>query len=90
MNQLNDGQRHTVDNIEASRIAFLVEESDVGTAVPSYLGQSEYTFQPDDVNRLVEVVMEKSPGAMCWYFGSIFKDLRQQYPDPKPYISLQG
>lgn len=88
MNQLNDGQRHTVDNIEAIRIAFLVEESDVGNTVPLYLGQTDYTFQPDDVNRLVEVVMEKSAGYQSWYFGSIFSDLRKQYPDSKPYIQV--
>lgn len=88
MNQLNDGQRHVIDNLEATRIAFLVEEDDVGQTVPSYLGQSDYTFQPDDVGRLVEVVMEKSPGFQAWGFGSVFADLRKQYPDPKPYIPL--
>lgn len=88
MNQLNDGQRHVIDNLEAIRIAFLVEESDVGQSVPQYLGQTDYTFQPDDVGRLVEVVMEKSPGFQAWGFGSVFADLRKQYPDPKPYIPL--
>lgn len=88
MNQLNDGRRHNCDNIEATRIAFLVEESDVGQSVPQYLGQTEYTFQADDVGRLIEVVMEKSPGFQAWGFGSVFMDLREKYPDPKPYIPL--
>lgn len=88
MNQLNDGRRHEIDNIEATRIAFLVEESDVGQSVPQYLGQTEYTFQADDVGRLVEVVMEKSPGFQAWGFGSVFADLRKQYPESKPYIPL--
>lgn len=86
MHQLNEGRRHEVDNLEAQRTAFLVEETDIGTSVPQYLGQSEYVIQPDDVGRLVEVVTEKSPGYMSWVFGSIFKDLREAYPDPKPYV----
>lgn len=88
MKQLNDGQRHVIDNIEATRIAFLVEESDVSQSVPQYLGQTDYTFQSDDIGRLVEVTMEKSPGFQSWNFGSVFADLRKKYPDPKPYIPL--
>lgn len=86
MNQLNDGQRHEVDEYPATRIAFLVEETDVGIEQGQYLGQHNYTFEPKDVGRLVEVVMEKSPGFVSWQFGSIFRDLRDKYPDPFPYI----
>lgn len=86
MKQLNEGRRHEVDNIEASRTAFLVEESDVGTSVPQFHGVREYTFMADDVGRLVEVVTDKSPGFMSWGFGSIFKDLRQAHPETKPYV----
>lgn len=88
MIQVNEGRRHVVDNVDALRTAFLVETSDVGTGVPQYLGQSGYTFQSDDVGRLVEVITDKSPGFMSWKFGSIFKDLREAYPDPKPYVVL--
>lgn len=86
MNQLNQGQQHFCDNLEALRTAFLVESSDVGLSVPQYLGQREYTFQESDVGRLVEVVTDKSPGFMSWSFGSIFKDLREAYPNKQPYV----
>ena len=86
MIQVNEGLRHEVDNLDALRTAFLVETSDVGTSVPMYLGQSDYTFQADDVGRLLEVVTDKSPGFMSWAFGSIFKDLREAYPESKPYV----
>ena len=85
MIQINDGQRFVTDPLEATRIAFLVEESDVGTSFGSYLGQQDYTFSKDDVGRLGEIVMEMSPGFVSWRFGSIFCDLRKKYPDKTPY-----
>jgi hypothetical protein len=86
MKQLNQGQRFTTDPLEAIRTAFHVEQSDVGLTQGMYLGQHDYTFQADDVGRLVEVVQDMSPGFLSWGFGSVFADLRQQYPDPKPYV----
>lgn len=85
MKKLNEGQRFVTDPIEAKRTAYLVEVADVGKEVPGYLGQSTYTLTESDVGRLVEVVINYSPGFVSWRFGSIFCDLRKQYPDPKPY-----
>lgn len=85
MHQLNDGREHTVDEYPTRRIAFLVEEQDVGLVQDSYLGQESYTFKPEDVGRLLEVVVDKSPGFISWGFSSIFADLREKYPDPFPY-----
>lgn len=89
MNQLNDGRRHEVDAYPATRIAFLVEDADVGLVQESYLGQHNYTFKQQDVGRLVEVIVDKSPGFVSWGFGSVFGDLRQQYPDPFPYVKVE-
>ena len=89
MNQLNDGDRYMTDPLDCKRIPFLVEETDVGTSQPMYLGQHDYTFEQKDVGRLVEVVLEYSPGFMSWGFGSIFDKLRKQYPDPFPYAKVE-
>ena len=86
MKKVGEARRHEVDEEQVQRIAFLVEESDVGKSQKMYLGQEPYTFQPDDVGRLLEVVKHVSPGFMSWKFGSIFQDLRKQYPESKPYI----
>lgn len=86
MQRLNDGRRFTTDEPEVSRIAFLVEASDVGKSQSMYLGQTTYTFLEDDVGRLIEVVKNKSPGFISWRFGSMFNDLVEQYPETKPYI----
>lgn len=86
MKQLNNGLRHVSDDIDVLRIAFLIEETDVGSYQPHYLGQGEYTFEISDVGRLIEVVTEKSPGSVSWYFGSVFPELRKEYPQTKPYI----
>ena len=83
---LNQGRRFLTDPVDALRTAALVEESDVGTTMGQYLGQSDYTFVKQDVGRLLEVVQNMSPGFMSWRFGSIFCDLRAKYPDPIPYI----
>lgn len=88
MNQLNDGDRFMTDPFECRRIAFLVEETDVGTTQPMYLGQMDYTFEPKDVGRLLEVVLDYSPGFMSWGFGSKFSELRKQYPNPFPYAKV--
>lgn len=85
MQKASEPRRHETDSVEVTRTAYLVEASDVGKTQKLYLGQEPYTFQADDVGRLLEVVKNKSPGAMSWRFGSIFKDLRQQYPESKPY-----
>ena len=90
MLKLNEGQRYVTDPIEASRTAYLVETSDVGVSQSGYLGQSVYTFQEDDVGRLIEVIRNYSPGFFSWSFGSIFSDLRKQYPDPKPYQQAEA
>ena len=87
MKKIGEPRRHEIDAVEVQRIAFLVEESDVGKTQKMYLGRPEpYQFQPDDVGRLLEVVKNKSPGFMAWGFGSVFADLRKQYPETKPYI----
>jgi hypothetical protein len=38
------------------------------------------------VGRLLEVVLDVSPGFVSWGFGSVFTDLREKYPDTQPYI----
>lgn len=86
MKKLGEPRRHEIDDLEVQRIAYLIEPSDVGKTQKMYLGQMPYTFLPDDVGRLLEVVKNKSPGFMAWGFGSIFKDLRDQYPETKPYM----
>ena len=86
MKRLNEGRRFTTDAIEVSRIAFLVEAGDVGKSQSMYLGQSTYTFETDDVGRLVEVVKNVSPNFVSWRFGSVFSDLAEQFPETKPYI----
>lgn len=86
MRKVSEVRRHEIDEVEVQRTAYLVEPSDVGKSQKMYLGQSPYTFLPNDVGRLLEVVKNKSPGFMAWSFGSIFKDLRQEYPETKPYI----
>lgn len=86
MKKVSEARRHEVDDEQVQRIAFLVEESDVGKTQKMYLGQQPYTFLADDVGRLLEVIKNASPGFMSWKFGSIFPDLRKQYPETKPYI----
>lgn len=78
--------RLVTDEPEVKRIAVLIEASEVGKTQPNYLGQGTYTFLERDVGRLIEIVKEKSPGFTSWHFGSNFKELREQYPDPYPYI----
>jgi hypothetical protein len=86
MHQLNEGRQYITDHVDVKRTAFLVEDVDVGTGLWQYLGQQEYTFVYKDVGRLIEVVQDMSPGFMSWGFGSIFADLREQHPDPFPYV----
>lgn len=86
MKKIGEPRRMIHDPLEVQRIPFLVEESDIGKTQKMYLGQMPYTFLPDDVGRLLEVVKNMSPGFMSWGFGSIFSDLRKQYPSPKPYM----
>ena len=86
MKKLGEPRRLVTDPIEVQRISFLVEETDVGKTQKMYLGQESYTFLPDDVGRLLEVVKNMSPGFMSWGFGSNFADLRELYPNPKPYM----
>lgn len=74
------------DPVDAMRLSVIVEASDIGKTQPNYLGQGSYTFLPDDVGRLVEIVRNMSPGFTSWHFGSSFKELREKYPDPKPYV----
>ena len=84
--KIGEPRRHEIDAVEVQRIPFLVEATDVGKTQKMYLGKEPYTFLPDDVGRLLEVIKNKSPGFMSWGFGSIFADLRKQYPETKPYI----
>jgi hypothetical protein len=84
--KVSEIRRHEIDDVEVQRIAYIIEETDVGKTQKMYLGQMPYTFLADDVGRLLEVVKNKSPGFMSWGFGSIFKDLRQEHPETKPYI----
>lgn len=86
MKKVSEVRRHEIDEVEVQRIAYLVEESDVGKTQKQYLGQQPYTFLADDVGRLLEVIKNKSPGAMSWGFGSIFGDLRALHPETKPYM----
>lgn len=86
MRKVSEARRHEVDDVDVQRIAYVIEESDVGKTQKQYLGKQPYTFLADDVGRLLEVIKHKSPGFMSWGFGSIFGDLRQQYPETKPYI----
>lgn len=86
MRKVSDARRHQVDEVEVTRVAYVVEASDVGKTQKNYLGQGPYTFQADDVGRVLEVVKNKSPGAMSWRFGSMFNDITAQFPETKPYI----
>ena len=86
MQALNQGRQFVTDPPKVRRVAALVEAEDVGSTLPMYLGQSDYTFTKDDVGRLIETVEEMSPGSFSWRFGSIFTDLATQYPDPFPYL----
>lgn len=74
------------DPIDAVRLTFMVEAGDVGKTQPNYLGQGTYTFLADDVGRIVEITRNMSPGFTSWRFGSVFKEIRDAYPDPKPYV----
>lgn len=89
MKKLNQGRQYITDPPGVKRTAFHVEYSDVGKTQQQYLGQTPYTFQEDDVGRLVEVVVGFTPGFMSWGFSSVFADLRKQYPDPKPYVKVE-
>lgn len=86
MRKVSEARRHEIDDVDVQRIAYVIEASDVGKTQKQYLGKQPYTFLADDVGRLLEVVKNKSPGFMSWGFGSIFADLRKQYPETKPYI----
>lgn len=86
MQPLNQGRQFTTDPVGSSRMAALVEAEDVGMQMPMYLGQTDYTFTAKDVGRLIETVENFSPDFFSWSFGSIFSDLRKQYPDPFPYV----
>ncbi|MNO13212.1 hypothetical protein D3C76_28410 [compost metagenome] len=89
MEQLNQGRSYVSDPPFSRRVAFLVQEGDVGLTQEMYLGQEDYTFKPEDVGRLIEVVMDMSPGFLSWRFGSMFSDLTEQYPDPFPYVQVE-
>lgn len=86
MQALNQGRQFTTDPPGAKRVAALIEKDDVGSTLPMYLGQQDYTFTEEDVGRLIETVENMSPGFFSWHFGSIFNDLREKYPDPFPYL----
>lgn len=83
---LNQGRQYITDPSSCSRVAALVEQTDVGSTLPQYLGQQDYTFEQKDIGRLIETVENYSPGFFSWSFGSIFDDLRAQHPDPFPYV----
>jgi len=84
--KVSEIRRHEIDDVDVQRTAYVIEEADVGKTQKMYLGQQPYTFLADDVGRLLEVVKNKSPGFMSWGFGSVFSDLRKQFPETKPYI----
>lgn len=86
MKQLNEGRQYVTDHVDVVRTAVLVEHEDVGCTLPDYLGQYDYTFELKDVGRLLETIVNMSPGSFSWGFGSIFVDLRETYPDPFPYV----
>lgn len=86
MHPLNQGRQYTTDHVDVRRVAALIEKDDVGSTLPQYLGQSDYTFTEQDVGRLIETTENMSPGFFSWKFGSIFDDLREKYPDPFPYL----
>lgn len=89
MKQVNQGRQYVTDHVDILRTAALVETDDVGSVLPMYLGQHDYTFEAKDVGRLIEVIQNFSPGFMSWGFGSIFSDLRDAYPDPFPYVKVE-
>lgn len=86
MRRLNEFRQMFTDPPKAQRVAYLVEPTDVGVTQGFYLGQHNYVFVEDDVGRLVEVTKFMSPNSVSWRFGSVFKDLREQYPETKPYL----
>lgn len=86
---LDQGRQFTTDPVDALRTSALVDSDDVGTTMGMYLGQHDYTFEEKDVGRLIEVIQNMSPGFVSWGFGSIFRDLREKYPDPFPYIRTE-
>lgn len=86
MKELNQGRQFVTDPPAVKRMAALVEAEDIGSTMPMYLGQSDYTFTEKDVGRLLETTEEMSPGFFSWKFGSVFSDLRDRYPDPHPYL----
>ena len=86
MKALNQGRQYVTDPPAVRRTAAIVEQEDVGCAMPMYLGQSDYTFEQRDVGRMIETVENMSPGFFSWGFGSIFLDLREAHPDPLPYL----
>lgn len=86
MKKVSEARRFTTDEPEVKRTAYVVEEQDVGKTQKNYLGQEPYTFQADDVGRVLEVVQNKSPGSMSWRFGSMFNDITATYPESKPYL----
>lgn len=88
MKPLNQGRQYVTDPPKVRRMAALVEQDDVGSTMPMYLGQSDYTFEQKDVGRLIETTENVSPGFFSWKFGSIFDDLREKYPDPFPYLGV--
>lgn len=89
MSPINEGRRYITDPIDVLRSAFLVEGSDVGTTLEFFHGTKEYTFLPDDVGRLGEVITGMSEDSISWGFGSIFADLRAEYPETKPYAKAE-
>lgn len=86
MRKLNEGERYVTDHVDVVRTAYLVEPIDVGATIDHYHATQKYTFLADDVGRLVEVIRNMSPGSMSWGFGSVFAELRKQYPETKPYV----
>lgn len=86
MQALNQGRQYITDPPQVRRTAAVVEQEDIGSILPMYLGQSEYTFEEKDVGRLIETTENMSPNFFSWKFGSIFTDLANQYPDPFPYL----
>lgn len=89
MTPLNEGRQYVTDHVDVRRTAAIIDPEDVGCTMPMYLGQSDYTFEPKDVGRLIETIENMSPGFFSWGFGSIFADLRDKYPDPFPYVKVE-
>jgi hypothetical protein len=77
MKAITDERLVTLPNVwghdsSSYRQTFVIEESDVGTIRPSYLGYNhkDYKFKSYDVGRAIEILRYPEGGG-CWHFTSV-------------------